>query len=518
MLGGFWIINNALLEATRRFKKISLNSFINNKWGNTMLFKFCKVLIVVLFLTNSLLGTKVTCRVLKSKKAKPIIVMYGDAHMSSQVEEQQGALIIENIEKVLEQQDNKNTIKTAILYEGISYSSVVRKHFMLSAINKNPLYVLTDYFEAFKASYDNSNGSIQIANIDNRNHLYSDISFLIREKLNGLIEESLRFKRIKSHAEFNKLIKLNTSDLYKIFYQDTLDNFNNLKASIEKSKNKFDLPTQQFFEQEIEKIERAIKSFDGGITISKICDFLGLNFFKERGLSVIESYSINMQDLNTLLYVLDHPEVDKYIIFVGEGHAQKLASLFSDQFSFEEVYSHNLLDKPEINIVNGNLLGLAKMLANEDFSLFNEDFNLINNAHIFYGNKNHQAQKKFSRLIAKIKHEIEQVPHDVDKWYVYSVEDMLENMENALQKPEDITIEMVRFYRKNWSIIKKDFGLGFWDSMHSFINGKERKSSYPIVAEQTSPEEQMLFLNTSNNPKCLGTNIRTNNSILKIGY
>jgi len=460
---------------------------------------FIAFLIFHTLLTGVASGVIIECRMLKNKDTGQIIIIYGDLHLEDEIEKQQNGLIINNIENVLE-----NNIETAILFEGHGCDDFLRQK--QKQFKTNPLWVVKDYVDELE--YDKWNSAVKLINIDNREHVYNPVGYYLRsfgicESYKYYSEEvsqqcNSHLQEIREHPELKLLKDLSKYELDLLFYKDFMEVFYKFKSAVNHVVDKLDVRTRSFFESQIVQMEIILTSHKINSWKTKIGEFFNISFLTQRNLDLVknmDSDSMYLQDLNTMLYILSHPSTDKFIIFVGAGHAQDLSTLLSAHSSYEKL-CHRKLDvffKGNNLQIKGDGIESLKNIPKHEYIKFNECFDLMANS---FGDQCHTyAQKEFNKLKSSIRQKKESPNQMLSKWYGYRLEDMLEEMEK--ERLENVDSDLLEKYKKRLAHLEKDFSIKYRsDTLYSpLISSFEQNSIYGA------------YLNTSNIGICPNTDL-----------
>lgn len=406
-----------------------------------MLYKLYKILLITLITIKSIESNIVTSHILQNKKTGHIILIYADRHgqklndFEKINEEKQTITILKNIRELLNPVDNTST---SILYEGPQYPEFIKQNIIESGESQF-LFTLKD----FDINFDNAS---KIINIDNRSFMYDSLFTYLQA-----LEKADRYQDDKTflflnRPEFNKFKSLDKNALYNKFCKKILKAINKQKKIIDKLKHRLSPTLNNFIITQIEVSLKALEIFN-----------------KTKNLNIIIQYTAVLLDIHTILHIISNPQ-KQYIVFAGITHTNNIIKLLIEYLEFNQVYS-SCTQQYELEVLDETKAKLGTITEIDDKTLetkisylycdfpSEEDLNLINNAFAKYKNNS------FKQLINRIKQEIQNKSNANTKWYTYSLEDLLEEMETINQKQE-IKSDIIKYYKKYFYSIQKDFQIG----------------------------------------------------------
>lgn len=427
------------------------------------------------------LGTIVSCNVLR-KKTGQMVVIYGDKHLYHPVESKQSTLIVQNIENLLD-----SGFKTAILYEGIHYAPEILDTFC-TLNTETPFWKITKYFSHSSTQLKIATSSLKIVDIDNRIHLDNYPYFIMKLNIDlanqepHAIEIYQRLLTKIDKGKFSTYKSLTIVDLCKEFWTDFLQVYNNLK-NLYSSEENASMLSHHHVHTQLENLDELIQFLERTITKHGF-EILAI----EKVLQRIKQESVIMQDLNSYAHIITHDTFDKQIMFVGQDHAERLKKWLTDSGSFDALYAYTF----EQFLYTDDIA--SSNIDQENFNIINEKLDLITSAHAFYRKEclDHQTKETFLRLIKEIEDEIANMNNNVDRWYLYSLEDMVEEMKELTT----ISSEIVPLYQKRLRGIKKDFEVDHYQPNPGSLN---QHLSCPSFFEH----QRAICFNISNHRSCL---------------
>ncbi|CDK30957.1 hypothetical protein [Candidatus Babela massiliensis] len=406
-----------------------------------MLYRLYKILLITLITIKSIESNIVTSHILENNKTGQIILIYADRHgqklndFEKINEEKQTTTILKNIRELLNPADNTST---SILYEGPQYPEFIKQNIIESGESQF-LFTLKD----FDINFDNAS---KIINIDNRSFMYDSLFTYLQA-----LEKADRYQGDKTflflnRPEFKKFKSLDKNALYNKFCKKILKAINKQKEIIDKLKHRLSPTLNNFIITQIETSLKALEIFN-----------------KTKNLNIIIPYTAVLLDINTILHIISNPQ-KQYIVFAGITHTNNIIKLLIEYLEFNQVYS-SCTQQYELEALDETKAKLGTITEIDDKTLetkisylycdfpSEEDLNLINNAFAKYKNNS------FKQLINRIKQEIKNKSNANTKWYTYSLEDLLEEMETINQKQE-IKSDIIKYYKKYFYSIQKDFQIG----------------------------------------------------------
>lgn len=450
-----------------------------------MLYKLYKILLITLITIKSIESNIVTSHILENNKTGQIILIYADRHgqklnnFEKINEEKQTSTILKNIRELLNPADNTNT---SILYEGPQYPEFIKQNIIESGESQF-LFTLKD----FDINFDSTN---KIINIDNRSFMYDSLFTYLQA-----LEKADRYQDEKNflflnRPEFNKFKNLDKNTLYNKFCKKILKAINKQKKAIDKLKHLLSPILNNFLITQIEASLKALEIFN-----------------KTKNLNIIIQYTATLLDINTILHIISNPQ-EQHIIFAGITHTNNIMKILIEYLEFNQVYS-SCTKQYELEALDETKAKLGTITEIDDKTLetkisylycdfpSEEDLNLINNTFAKYKNNS------FKQLINKIKQEIKNKSNP--KWYTYSLEDLLEEMEEVNQKQELVNLDTTKYYKKYFYSIQKDFQIGKYNYLRCY---NETTLTCPNIMQQPNFWNYVLYPKTTNSLNYINTDNR----------